>query len=176
MGSQPEPTLVEFVRYNQWTNQQLLSICMDLDEDLLVADIRGTAGSIFETFHHILRAEAGFLKRIHGSSPEPAFKWEDGPSLAQMATFAVQLGEAFTDTVQRIPPTANVHEEDQGWIFDYQARLIFMSTIYHGISHRTDITTFLSCQGVALPELDVWGYQEAYPNRFEAKLIKVSDN
>ena len=173
METQPEPTLVEFVRYNQWANQQLLSICMNLDETLLTVDIQGTTGSIRETFGHLLRAEAGFLKRIHGISPQPAFNWEDGPSLAQMAAFAAKVSAAFIDTIQHVSPTENVHEEATGWTFDYQARLIFMSLVYHGIAHRTDITTFLNSQGVALPELDVWGYQEAYPDRFQAKLTKL---
>jgi uncharacterized damage-inducible protein DinB len=172
MEPQPELTLVEFVRYNQWANQQLLTVCMNLDEDLLTVDIQGTIGSILETFSHLLQAEAGFLKRIHGTSPQPAFKWEEGPNLVQMAAFAVQLGEVFMDTIQRISPTDNVHEEDNGWTFDYQARLIFMSLTYHGIAHRTDITTFLNSQGVALPELDIWGYQSAHPVRFQAKLTK----
>ncbi len=176
METQPEPTLVEFIRYNQWANQQLLTICMNLDEDLLSTEIQSTIGSILETFSHILRAEAGFLKRIHGTSPEPPFKWEESPNLAQMEAFATQVGEAFIDTVQRISPTENVHEEDDNWTFDYQARLIFMSQAYHGISHRTDITTFLNSQGIVLPELDVWGYQEEYPDRFKAKLIKVSED
>lgn len=176
METQSEPTLVEFIRYNQWANQQLLTICMNLDEDLLSTEIQGTIGSILETFSHILRAEAGFLKRIHGTSPEPPFKWEESPNLAQMEAFATQVGEAFIDTVQRISPTENVHEEDDNWTFDYQARLIFMSQVYHGISHRTDITTFLNSQGIVLPELDVWGYQEEYPDRFKAKLIKVSED
>ena len=92
METQPEPTLVEFVRYNQWANQQLLTACMNLDEDLLTADIQGTIGSVLDTFGHLLRAEAGFLKRIHGMSPQPAFKWEEGPSLAQMATFGGSSG------------------------------------------------------------------------------------
>ena len=69
MARQPEPTLIEFVRYNQWANQQLLAICLQLDESLLTVDIQGTAGSIRQTFEHLLRAEAGFLKRIHGKSP-----------------------------------------------------------------------------------------------------------
>jgi len=62
METQPEPTLVEFVRYNQWANQQLLAACMNLDEGLLTARIPGAYGSILETFGHLLRAEAGFLK------------------------------------------------------------------------------------------------------------------
>jgi len=176
METQPEPTLVEFVRYNQWANQQLLSICMNLDRNLLTADIQGTAGSILKTFGHLLRAEASFLQRIHGTGPQPDFNWEDGPSLTQMATFAGQVSEAFMDTIQHVSPTEIVHEADDGWTFDYQARLIFMSLAYHGIAHRTDMTTFLNNQGVALPELDIWGYQEAYPDRFQAKLTKVAGN
>ena len=176
METQPEPTLVEFVLYNQWANQQLLAICMTLDEKILTATIPGGYGSILETFGHLLRAEAGFLKRIHGTGPQPTFQWEEGPSLAQMAIFAGQVGEAFLDTIQRVPPTQNVHEEGNGWTFDYQARLIFMSLAYHGIAHRTDMTTFLNSRGVALPELDVWGYQSAYPDRFQAKVTKVAGN
>lgn len=176
METQPEPTLVEFVRYNQWANQQLLSVCLNLDEALLSVNIQGTIGSILDTFSHLLQAEASFLTRIHGASPQPSFDWAAGPSLAQLAAFSVQLGEAFMDTIQNVPPTQNVHEEANGWTFDYQARLIFMSLAYHGIAHRTDITTFLNSQEIALPELDVWGYEAAYPDRFQAKLTRLSDN
>jgi uncharacterized damage-inducible protein DinB len=48
-----------------------------------------------------------------------------------------------------------------------------MSVVYHGIAHRTDITTALNKAGVALPELDVWGYESAYPERFQAKVTKT---
>jgi uncharacterized damage-inducible protein DinB len=174
METQPEPTLVEFVLYNQWANQQLLTICMTLDEEMLTARIPGAYGSILDTFRHLLRAEAGFLKRIHGTGPQPAFKWEEAPTLAQMVLFATQVSEAFIDTIGRVPPIQNVHEEGNGWSFDYQARLIFMSLAYHGIAHRTDITTFLNSRGVLLPELDVWGYQSAHPDRFHAKVTKVA--
>jgi uncharacterized damage-inducible protein DinB len=176
METQPEPTLVEFVLFNQWANQQLLDICMTLDQALLSTTIPGTYGAILDTFGHLLRAEAGFLQRIHGKGPQPAFKWEDAPSLAQLASFATQVGEVFMDTIQHVPPTQNVHEEDSSWTFDYQARLIFMSLAYHGIAHRTDITTFLNGRGVALPELDVWGYQSAHPDRFQAKIVRLADN
>ena len=169
METQPEPTLVEFVLYSQWANQQLLAICMNLGEDLLTAEIPGAYGTIPNTFGHILSAEASFLKRIHGTYPQPAFKWEEVPSVAQMATYAAQVGEAFMDTLQRVPPTQNVHEEENGLTFDYQARQLFMSLVYHGIAHRTDITTFLNARGVELPELDVWGYLSAYLDRFQSK-------
>lgn len=172
MTKQPEPTIVEFALYNQWANQQLLTICMSLNENMLNVNILGTAGSILETFSHILRAESGFLKRIQGTSPQPSFDWEDDPSLEEMTAFAAQVDEALLEMVKQVSPTENVHEENSEWTFDYQARLVFMSIIYHGISHRTDITTFLNSQGVELPELDIWGYQAKYPERFQAELKK----
>jgi uncharacterized damage-inducible protein DinB len=91
-----------------------------------------------------------------------------------MMEYETVLNEALLDTLQRVPATQNVHEEGDGWTFDYQARLIFMSVVYHGIAHRTDITTVLNHKGVSLPELDVWGYQSAYPERFQSRVIKTS--
>jgi len=48
-----------------------------------------------------------------------------------------------------------------------------MSVVYHGIAHRTDITTALNNKGINLPELDVWGYESAYPERFQARVVKI---
>lgn len=176
MTTQPEPTLVEFVRYNRWANQQLLAICMELDAALLTTEIAGGYGSILATFAHLLQAEADFLRRIHGTSPQPAFQWDEQTTLGQMAAFAHQVSEAFLETVQQVPPTQTVHEAADDWRFDYHARLIFMSLVYHGIAHRTDITTFLAKQGLQVPELDVWAYQFIHPERFEAKLTRGAES
>ena len=172
MAHQLKPTIIEFFHYNHWANQELMRICMNLSDEIITASIPGSYGSIRDTFTHILKAEISFLKRIHGTYPEPDFKWEENPSLHQMIAYETTLHEILLDTLQRIPATQNVHEEGDGWTFDYQARLIFMSVVYHGIAHRTDITTVLNNKGVSLPELDVWGYEYAYPERFEARIFK----
>lgn len=172
MEFQPEPTLLEYVRYNQWANQKLMAICMTLDEALLTANIPGTYGTIPATFTHLLRAEADFVNRIDGTGPQPPFSWDNSPSLAQLSAFEAVVAQAFLDTLERVPPTQNVHEEGNGWKFDYQARVIFMSLFYHGVSHRTDITTFLASHGIELPELDVWGYLSDHMDRFGAKIVK----
>ena len=65
MNMQPEPTLIEFVLFNQWANQKLLATCASLEDSTALVTIDGGYGSIHETFCHILRAEASFLKRIH---------------------------------------------------------------------------------------------------------------
>ena len=173
MTQLPEPTLIELFHYNQWANQELMAICMKLDDDINTAEIPGAYGSIRDTFSHILKAQASFLRRIYRDSPEPTFKWEDKPSLAEMAEYEAKLSAELLDTLQRVPVTQNVHEEGDGWTFDYQVRLIFMSVVYHGIAHRVDIMTALNSRRVELPELDVWGYQAKHPGRFDSRVTKV---
>lgn len=173
MSHQLEPTMIELFQYNHWANQELLGICIRLSDEIITASIPGSYGSIRDTIAHILKAEISFLKRIHEVYPEADFNWEDNPSLFQMMTYEASLNKALLDTLQRVPAIQNVHEEGDGWTFDYQARLIFMSVVYHGIAHRTDITTVLNNKGINLPELDVWGYQSAYPERFQSRVVKA---
>jgi len=175
MKDQLEPTMIEFFHYNHWANQELMAVCKGLSRETVTAGIRGSYGSIRETFAHILKAEISFLKRINGFLPQPDFKWEENPGLSQMADYEDSLHKALLDAIQQVPSTQNVHEESEGWVFDYQARLIFMSVVFHGIAHRTDITTALNNMGVDLPELDIWGYRSAYPERFQSRLFKTSE-
>ncbi len=174
MVHQLEPTMIEFFHYNHWANQELMTICVGLDDEIITASIPGSYGAVRDTFAHLLKAEISFLKRIHAIYPEPDFKWENNPRISQMAVYETTLYKALLDTLQDVPATQNVHEEGKGWTFDYQARLIFMSVVYHGIAHRTDITTLLNSKGVRLPELDVWGYCAAYPERFQSRIFKSS--
>lgn len=176
MSHQAEPTMIEFFQYTHWANQELLRICIGLSDELTSTPIPGTYGSIRETFAHMLKAEGSFLKRIHGVYPHPDFQWEERPTLQQLTAYEDVLHHTLMDTLEKVTPEQNVHEEGNGWSFDYQARLIFMSVVYHGIAHRTDITTALNHQGVALPELVVWGYCAAFPQRFQSRLQKVNRN
>ncbi len=163
---QPEPTLVELIRYNNWANAQILAACKELTADQLGATAPGTYGSIYDTLVHMIRAEADYIGRITGRRPQPPFKWEDRPTVADMSAFAGQVATALLDVVQRVPPTQMVHEEEDGLTMDYQAQHLFIQVINHGIEHRTNITTILAGLGVATPEVDGWGYLFAHPERF----------
>ena len=169
MENQPETTLVELIRYNNWANAQILAACQELTPDQLASAAPGTYGTIRDTLIHIIRAEAAYVGRITGDRPQPSFKWEDQPVLADIAAFAGQVADALLDTVQRIPPTHLVHEEEDGQFIDYQARHLYIQTIDHGIEHRTNITTILSGLGLHAPEVDGWTYLFSHPERFELK-------
>ena len=144
MDTQPETTLVELIRYNNWANAQVLLACQQLTPHQLAATAPGTYGTIYATLEHIIRAEAAYMGRLTGVRPQPSFKWEDQPALAEISAFADQVADALLDTVQRIPPTHLVHEEEDGKFIDYIARHLFIQVIDHGIEHRTNITTILS--------------------------------
>jgi uncharacterized damage-inducible protein DinB len=167
MENQPETTLVELIRYNNWANAQVIAACLELTPEQRVASMPGAYGPIAETLGHIVFAEADYVGRMTGDYPQPPFKLEDGPTLADLAAYAEQVAAALLDAVQRVPPTHMVHEVEDGNTIDYQARHLFMQAINHGIEHRTNITTILSSLGLPAPEVDGWAYLFAHPERFE---------
>jgi uncharacterized damage-inducible protein DinB len=169
MENQPETTLIELIRYNNWANAQIIATCEKLTADQLAATAPGTYGSIHRTLGHVIHAEADYIGRLTGDRPEPPFKWEDGPGIAELSAFAAQVADALLDAAQRIPPSHMVHEEEDGLYLDYHARHLFIQTINHGIEHRTNITTILSGLGLAAPEVDGWGYLSTHPDRFAMK-------
>jgi uncharacterized damage-inducible protein DinB len=169
MEIQPETTLVELIRFNNWANAQIIAACQELTPDQLATAAPGAYGSIHRTLGHILAAEADYVGRMTGDGPQPPFRWEDGPGLAAIAAFAGQVADALLDAVQRIPPTHLVHEEENGLFIDYHARHLFMQAINHGIEHRTNITTIINSLGLPTPEVDCWSYLFSHPDRFELK-------
>ena len=160
-------TFMEFIRYNNWANQQVLHACQNLSEAQLAATIPGAYGTIRDTLRHIIRAETHYLNLLTGSSPQPPFEWEAQPGLEAVTAYAAQVGEALEEMAQRTLPTDQVLEEYDGKQFRYQALAVFIQIINHGVEHRTNITTILN-QGLQTPpEVDGWGYLNARPDRFE---------
>jgi uncharacterized damage-inducible protein DinB len=169
MNDQPESLLVELIRCNNWANAQVFAACTQLTPEQAAASTPGSYGSIHRTLGHLIHAESDYINRLTGSRPEPAFRWEDKPSIAQLAAYAEQVGAALLETVQRVPPDQMVHEEEDGNTMEYRAQLLFIQVINHGIEHRTNITTILNGLGLPAPEVDGWGYLFAHPETFALK-------
>ncbi len=173
MDTQPEPTLVELIRYNNWANAQVFAACQKLTAEQLNTSAPGAYGTIRDTMEHIIKAEAGYIGRLTGNRPQPSFRWREGAPLADVVAFAGRVAGALLDTIQSVPPDHIVHEEEDGNTFDYQARLLFIQIINHGVEHRTNITTIISGLGLHAPEVDGWGYLSAHPDRFAVKEGKL---
>ncbi len=69
MESQPETTLVELIRYNNWANAQILAACQKLTAEQLAAAAPGAYGTIHDTLGHIIAAEADYVGRMTGDRP-----------------------------------------------------------------------------------------------------------
>ena len=169
MDKQPEPTLVEFIRYNNWANAQVFAACQKLTQEQLADSAPGTYGSIHATLGHLIAAEADYVNRLTGKGTQPPFRWEDRPALEDILAFSSMVADALLDAVQRVSPDHIVHEEEEGNTIDYKASLLFIQVINHGIEHRTNITTILSGMGITALEVDGWGYLFSHPDRFALK-------
>jgi uncharacterized damage-inducible protein DinB len=177
MNTQPEPTLVEFIRYNNWANAQVFAACQRISAEQLAASAPGAYGSIHATLGHIIAAEADYINRLTGEGPQLPFRWEDKPALDDIFAFSSIVAGALLDAVQRVSPDHIVHEEEDGNTIDYKSSLLFIQVINHGIEHRTNITTILSGLGLPTPEVDGWGYLFAHPEPFALKeTFKESPN
>jgi uncharacterized damage-inducible protein DinB len=169
MENQPEAILVELIRYNNWANAKILATCQSLTPEQFAASAPGVYGSIHRTLGHMIAAEADYVGRLTGSRLDPPFRWEDEPGLADISAFAGTVAVALIDAIQQTPPEHIVHEEENGFTIDYQARVLFIQVINHGIEHRTNITTILSGLGLPTPEVDGWGYLFSHPDQFALK-------
>lgn len=165
MDTPTESPLVEFIRYNNWANAVLIGLCRQLDAEHLAATAPGAYGSIRNTLEHMIKAEADYTARLNR---EP-FQWETPPDLEALAAVAERTAPALLEAVQRIAPTAMVREEEGDLWIEYQAHVLFMQAINHGVEHRTNITTILSSLGVATPEIDNWGYMWTHQELFAVK-------
>lgn len=166
MDAHTESTFVEFIRYNNWANQQVLQACQNLSEDQLERMIPGAYGTIRGTLEHIIQGETFYLGLLTGSRPEPPFDWEARPGLKEMTAFSAQVGDALMEMARHTLPTDLVTEEEDGKQVHYQALAVFIQIINHGVEHRTNITTILNQGLAAPPQVDGWGYLDAHPDRF----------
>jgi uncharacterized damage-inducible protein DinB len=167
MAELPGMPLVEFIRYNNWSNQQVLESCRKLDEGQLSYAIPGAYGTIRETLQHIIRAEASYLQALTGTRPEPPFDWKSGPGLAEIADYAALVGDALLDAAGSLDPSRVIHQDWDGNPVHYQALALFIQIVDHGIEHRTNVTTLLN-QGLGKPpDIDGWSYLRTFPDRFE---------
>src|SRR6266498_4987220 len=95
---------MEFIRYHNWANQRLLEACRGLTTAQLAASAAGTYGSIYETWVHIVRADADYTSRLVGEAPEPPFKWGDRPGISEILAYSRPVGEALSAAMSQVGP------------------------------------------------------------------------
>ena len=155
--------LADFFRYNLWANQVLLDSCTPLTDAQLDATAAGVYGSVRAIIMHLFSSEESYAGRVGGQAPGSRLMESDGfPGFDELRHRAEQSGQAlitFTEAATEADLTRTLHLDDG--TYDAPVYIILIQAINHAIDHRSQIATVLSQQGIELPDLAGWGYNDA---------------
>jgi uncharacterized damage-inducible protein DinB len=155
--------LADFFRYNLWANQALLDACVPLTDAQLDAGAAGVYGSVRAILMHLFSSEESYAGRVGGQAPVPRLTESDTfPGFDELRRRAEQSGQAlitFAEAATEADLTRILHL-DNG-TYDAPVFINLIQAINHAIDHRSQIATVLSQQGIELPDLAGWGYNNA---------------
>ena len=168
--------IAEFIRYNNWANDEILKLCEPLQDAELQATAPGTYGTLRETIAHMIWAQVSYIQRLKGSVAEPSFSRNDNITVSQWRAYAAVVGDALLEVIINGNPTDLVREEEDDNFFEYLAQGLWMQVVLHGVEHRTNITTILEQLKRRPPELelDAWGYMSNHREKYHWKAGKTN--
>jgi uncharacterized damage-inducible protein DinB len=154
--------LPDFFKYNLWANLRLLDACAQLSDAQLDATMKGVYGSVREILMHIFAAEEGYVSSFTGTTPAPPLKeLTTFPGFDELRRRAERSGNELITIADQRNLSQLFHLD--GGTYDAPAIIVLIQAINHAIDHRSQIATLLSQQGIELPDLDGWGYNDAMP-------------
>ncbi len=154
--------LPDVFRYNLWANQRLLNACSQLSDAQLDATMQGTFGSVRETLMHLFTAEEGYARHFDFSGPAPMPRLADltaFPGFDELRRRAERSGKELTAVAEQADLSQILYLD--GGTYEAPVIVVLIQAINHGVDHRSQIATLLSQQGIELPDLDGWAYNDA---------------
>jgi uncharacterized damage-inducible protein DinB len=154
--------LRNFFQYNLWANQRLLAACAQLSDAQLDATMGGTFGSVRETLMHIFASEEGYTRRwqYNGAPLTPRLEeFTTFPGFDELQRRAEKSGKELIAVAER-EELNRILFLDEG-TYEAPVIVVLIQAINHGVDHRSQIATLLSQQGIELPALDAWAYNDA---------------
>ena len=159
--------LSDFFKYNLWANLCLIDECAQLSDAQLDATTTGTFGSVRETLMHLFDSEEGYARTLTGKILTPPLEdLTHFPGFDELRRHAKESGEALIAFVEQAEQEelARILHLDGG-TYDAAAIIVVIQAIQHAVDHRSQIATLLSQQGIELPALATWGYNDALYGR-----------
>lgn len=148
--------LRELFRHNAWATRELLAFCEDLSDEQLDTACSGSFGTILETFDHIVRSDASYLRRLSGIKPD----WlSDGPisDLQELSSRADESERGWNSFLSEPVDADRVLLVDDGENA-VRAGVIIAQAIHHGNHHREQICAILTGLGFQPPDIQAWEY------------------
>lgn len=157
-----ETALVTMFRHNLWANLGLIDACAALEEEQLAATAVGTYGTIYDTLHHLVRAEQGYLYLLTGDSPVARMRREDKPTIATLRENSRLFSEGLMAVAAGVTPSALAYSVEENGRWAMPAGVVLNQAINHATEHRAHIMTILTQIGIKPPELDGWAFGDRY--------------
>jgi uncharacterized damage-inducible protein DinB len=151
--------LLEAFRFNGWATKHLIAACRDLPDERLTAPASASYGSILETFNHIVRSDASYLRRLAGGGPD----WVDNRDLVdldELARRVDQTHELWARLLAEPIDAERVFIVDDG-AYAVRAGVIAAQALHHGNAHREQICAILTGFGLEPPDVQPWEYSWA---------------
>jgi uncharacterized damage-inducible protein DinB len=146
--------------HNAWATEQLLAFCENLSEQQLAATAPGAVGSVFETLHHVIQAEGGYLSRL---APElrPAH-WQRyvAKDYASIRERARELEGLWNTYAAADPDAAAIRGVTWPDVrHEFPAGVEMAQAVSHSYGHREQVCTILTSLGLQPPDLSglAWG-------------------
>jgi len=158
--------LLDPFRHHVWATRTLLEFCRSLPgEQLTGATAAGGYSTILETFHHVVMADARYLRRLRGEGPawledsgmDPGDVDPDSLSLDELLAHAGDAAQLWEEFLAEPFDPERILLLDQG-TFACPAGVIVAQALHHGSVHREQVCAILSGLGVEPPDLQPWAY------------------
>ena len=151
--------VLEALRHNTWATKRLLESCRSLQDDQLSSAGIGTYGGILATFHHIIRAEAGYVSRILGI-PRSALASSDSTDFDVLDS-AVEETAGLWEQYLAQPVDADQLVILNEGAYEAPASVLVAQALHHGNAHREQVCSILTGLGIEPPDVQAWAWADA---------------
>jgi len=151
--------VLEALRHNTWATKRLLACCRSLRDDQLASAGIGTYGGILVTFHHIIRAEAGYVSRIIGI-PRSALASSESTDFDVLDSAVEETAGLWEQYLAQPVDAAQLLILDEGR-YEAPASVLVAQSLHHGNAHREQICSIFTGLGIEPPDIQAWAWADA---------------
>ena len=158
----PGDLFAQLFRYNDATNDLILTAAEPLADDRLDERFNMGLGSLRRTLRHILAGEETWLARWRGQTETP---WPDenilvpvGQLAARLAALRPDRDEFLKTRIDKDLATSIPYRDSRGTLFQATLSDMILQMFVHSAHHRAQAVNMLRRLGVQPPEVDlmVW--------------------
>ena len=148
--------------HHAWANERIFEACRSLGAAELMAPVPGTYGPIVAILHHIVDADAFYLRVLTGRDDFVYINEDWLFSVEELSAFSKQHEAAFAELLDGwTDPDVDVVEHGDGFEFHAPLGIRLGQVLHHGTDHRSQVCTALTGMGITPPLIDLWDYAEA---------------